>query len=108
MQLLLRHDWPGNIRELQHVIERASILAGGPVVQIENLAVLGARHEELAQPQKLADVERAHILSTLQQTDWVIEGPHGAAKLLGLHPNTLRHRLQKLDIKRPRGAVGGR
>ena len=108
LQRLTRHDWPGNVRELQHVIERAAILARGPVVQIENLAVPGARHEEPAPLEKLADVARAHILSTLRQTGWVIEGPNGAAKSLGLHPNTLRHRLQKLDIKRPRSAVGGR
>ncbi len=96
---LMGHDWPGNVRELEHVIERAAILAPAPVFEIAELRRLDRSRP--APPQTLADVERAHILATLKQTGWVIEGPYGAAKLLGIHPNTLRHRLQKLNIKRP-------
>lgn len=79
--------WPGNVRELENILERAFILATGPALEI------GPR---LA----LEDVERNHILNVLGQTGWVIDGPKGAASLLGLHPNTLRSRLKKLGIER--------
>ena len=116
MARLESYRWPGNVRELENILERAIILANGPVLEIE-LEVFGAPPTELpaategsaaASPAQVARpaagsleaVERAHILEALQQASWVIEGPRGAAKMLGLHPNTLRSRLKKHGISR--------
>jgi formate hydrogenlyase transcriptional activator len=114
-QKLLSYSWPGNVRELQNVIERALILCNAPVLDLEgDLATVSPSSfvseplPELAEVsyadqsplQTLQEVERAHILSVLQQTHGVIEGANGAAKTLGMHPNTLRHRMEKLGIKR--------
>jgi formate hydrogenlyase transcriptional activator len=99
---VMRYPWPGNVRELENVIERAAILARGPVVEIDE--ALDQRLTESNQPPTttLQEVERAHILRVLEEAFWVIDGPRGAARILGLHPNTLRSRLQKLGIKNPR------
>ncbi|NKE70280.1 sigma 54-interacting transcriptional regulator [Candidatus Manganitrophus noduliformans] len=102
MNRLISYPWPGNIRELENVIERAVILSKGPTLEIEDALLppsdLPHRNEKGLLP--LEEVEREHILKTLEATRWVIEGPKGAAGILGLHPNTLRSRLQKLGIKR--------
>ncbi|HEV8000747.1 MAG TPA: sigma 54-interacting transcriptional regulator, partial [Planctomycetaceae bacterium] len=99
------YDWPGNVRELENVIERAVILAPGPVLDIDpdvfvplpvGLQVVG----EQSSP-SMEEVERAHVCKVLEETSWIIEGPKGAARVLGLHPNTLRSRLKKLGIARP-------
>ncbi len=109
---LTNYSWPGNIRELQNLIERALILCNGPILELEeNLSsISGAfRLTDFAPPvfradepppKTLQEVEREHILAILDQTRGVIEGASGAAKALGLHPNTLRHRMEKLGIKR--------
>ena len=113
-QTLLAYSWPGNIRELQNLIERALILSAGPVLDLEGdignasgaYPVFSAPVPEVLpeldqSPLKtLQEVERAHILAALDQTHGVIEGANGAAKTLGMHPNTLRHRMEKLGIKR--------
>jgi PAS domain S-box-containing protein len=110
MERLIAYRWPGNIRELQNVIERAVVVARGPVLELDRelgpLAV-AAGHEEAksaaAAPAKFAtleEVERNHIVAILKQTEWVIEGPKGAAQILKLHPNTLRSRMGKLGIRR--------
>jgi formate hydrogenlyase transcriptional activator len=97
------YSWPGNIRELQNVLERAAILARGPVVEIdEALDQRLSEYEQLSPITTLQEVERAHILRVLEETHGIIEGPKGAARILGLHPNTLRSRLQKIGIKHPR------
>ncbi|HEX2278233.1 MAG TPA: sigma 54-interacting transcriptional regulator [Candidatus Tectomicrobia bacterium] len=97
------YSWPGNVRELQNVLERAAILARGPVVEIdEALDQRLSEHEQLSPITTLQEVERAHILRVLEETHGIIEGPKGAARILGLHPNTLRSRLQKIGIKHPR------
>jgi formate hydrogenlyase transcriptional activator len=115
---LKSYSWPGNVRELQNVIERALILSPGPILELDpDLAsvstseVLSDAPSEAAAETRpmgpslsvlptLQAVERAHILAVLQQTRGVIEGANGAAKTLGMHPNTLRHRMEKLGIKR--------
>jgi len=112
MQLLSRYEWPGNIRELQNVIERAVVLCPGTVLklgadllpvsgdtQIEEEVISGNGYSTGASA-SLEDVEKNHILDVLKQTRWVIEGPRGAAKVLNLHPNTLRSRMKKLGIER--------
>jgi PAS domain S-box-containing protein len=106
MSRLLTYHWPGNVRELENVLERAVILAAGPTLEI-GADVLPVNTEPPVCPRGVADqpatlqaTERQHILAVLQQTDWVVEGPRGAAKILGLHPNTLRSRLKKLGIRR--------
>jgi transcriptional regulator with GAF, ATPase, and Fis domain len=103
---VMKYSWPGNIRELQNVIERAAILARSPVVEIEDALEMrhpaGApAHASSPRTGTLEDVERAHILRMLGDTGWVIEGSKGAAAILGLNPSTLRSRMQKLGIKKP-------
>jgi formate hydrogenlyase transcriptional activator len=99
MEALKSHDWPGNIRELQNFIERAVIMTTGPVLtpQMEELvkqdAISGA-------VRTLADAERAHITSTLDETNWVVGGRHGAAARLGLPRTTLIALMQRLGISR--------
>jgi transcriptional regulator with GAF, ATPase, and Fis domain len=96
---LNRYAWPGNIRELQNVIERACVLAAGPVVDVSEPA-LGTTRAATWNPSTLEDAERSHILRTLERTGWRVEGEGGAADLLGLRPSTLRSRLQRLGIQR--------
>ncbi len=101
MESLVRYNWPGNIRELQNVIERAVVLARGPVVQVDEamLRSEGVAAEVLA-IDTLENNERNHILRALGETQWVIHGKKGAAELLGINPSTLRSRMDKLGIKR--------
>lgn len=101
MDRLMKYAWPGNIRELANVIERATILANGPLLQIDDVMLQGNSAPPLPVADSLEEVERTHILRVLQDTNWVIEGKQGAATRLGLHPNTLRSRMQKLGIKKP-------
>jgi len=119
-QKLVDYSWPGNIRELQNVIQRALILCSGSVFDIDDelVGLAGRRLQDVvtAVPEPppaqldltaessfptLEEVERAHIAAALEQARGVIEGANGAAKTLGMHPNTLRHRIQKLGLKRP-------
>jgi formate hydrogenlyase transcriptional activator len=108
---LLAYPWPGNVRELQNVIERAVVLADGPVLELgRGLLPASAGRDDPPTPaagapdptESLDGVERRHILVTLERVRWVIEGPQGAARILGLHPNTLRSRMERLGIRRPR------
>ncbi len=106
---LAARPWPGNVRELSNVIERAVVLARGPVLDLD--AVLLPTAPAPSPPQRgdasamptgtLADVERRHLLDVLARTQWVIEGPHGAAHQLALRPSTLRSRMRKLGLSRP-------
>ena len=94
---LTRHDWPGNIRELQNVIERGVIKTAGPVLSAETTEHM--KPEGAATPiRTLADVERAHITAILRETSWVVGGPHGAATRLGLARTTFIARMQRLGI----------
>jgi formate hydrogenlyase transcriptional activator len=99
MEKLAAYSWPGNIRELQNLIERAVILSTGELLQVpmEQLKVAGAA----IQGQTLAQAERRHILDALHDTNWIVGGPHGAAARLGMKRSTLQSRMAKLGITRP-------
>ena len=124
MERLNRYSWPGNIRELENVLERAVILSNGPTLEIdpevfasapadrppdanpprppgsENEGPAAAGVRQTPPLESLESNTRNHILAALEQSGWVIDGPHGAAKILALHPNTLRSRMKKLGIAR--------
>ena len=124
MERLQQCPWPGNIRELENVLERAIILTSGSTLDIDSDLLPSSsptpttqeqRHPEDAErkslltglPQSagkqlpsLQAVQRQYILTVLEQTNWVIHGPRGAAQILNLNPNTLRNRLKKLGIER--------
>jgi PAS domain S-box-containing protein len=115
MDLLIDYSWPGNIRELQNIIERAVVLTKGPVLCLDPLLLPKSplaspalkRADQEAEDQgtcpgfpSLEETERNHILAALKRAKGVVEGPNGAAKMLDLHPNTLRGRMQKLGIGR--------
>jgi len=99
LQDLQTHAWPGNVRELINVIERAVINTTGSVLHLADHFAAPAPHPPSIE-QSLEDVERKHIQRTLDSTAWRIEGPYGAAKILGLNPSTLRTRMGKLGIQR--------
>ena len=104
MAALQAYEWPGNIRELQNVVERALILARGPILSLEEaLGPVKADPGAAGRPtaESLPDIERTHIVRILERCRWTIEGPGQAAERLGLHPSTLRHRMRKLGISRP-------
>lgn len=98
MQALMRYDWPGNIRELQNVIERSVILSTGPVLQLA-MPEAGLPVRAAAGPGAEA-AERERILRALRQTGGVVGGPRGAAAILGLKRTTLQSRMKKLGIRR--------
>jgi transcriptional regulator with GAF, ATPase, and Fis domain len=116
LETLERYDWPGNVRELQNVIERAAVTSAGRELQLperwESISLrsysglkaaisAGISDYEAAAPHAtLEEFERKHIIRVLEQTAWRIEGPKGAAMILGLNPSTLRSRMQKLGIVR--------
>jgi transcriptional regulator with GAF, ATPase, and Fis domain len=105
MDRLMRYAWPGNIRELENVIERATILAKGPVLRIDDAFLQADPAPRILSDGTMEEVERAYVFRVLHEVGWVIEGKQGAAVRLGLHPNTLRSRMQRLGIKKPRPTV---
>jgi transcriptional regulator with GAF, ATPase, and Fis domain len=114
LQRLLAHDWPGNVRELSNVIERAAIVAHGPVIGETDLpplaradaprtAIAGASEPAAGVGDaRMESVERSHIVHVLERTGWVVEGRKGAASILGMAPSTLRSRMAGLGIRRLR------
>ena len=98
------YDWPGNIRELENLVERALIMSNDGALEVQHLSFGLDNGSGSATPlptsATLEDLERAHIQSMLTQTGWRIEGERGAAALLGLNPSTLRGRIRKLGIRR--------
>jgi formate hydrogenlyase transcriptional activator len=125
MEALVNYSWPGNIRELENLIERAVLLSAGkelrvPLAELKAAAAssLGSQQstESVSDPPDLSttsvvssstpiatleDAERQHILRALRQTNWRISGPSGAANLLGMKRTTLQARIRKLGIRRP-------
>jgi formate hydrogenlyase transcriptional activator len=101
MSALVSYPWPGNIRELQNLIERAVILADNGVLP-NPLPTAGTERPALIKRSRtLNDVDRALILETLEATGWLVGGPGGAADRLGLKRTTLLFKMQKLGIRRP-------
>ena len=117
MNVMCDYHWPGNIRELQNIIERAVILSTGPELRVplsdfktndasaanpEGASLAGARSENRGSMQRiLEETERKQILAALEQARWVVAGPKGAAVRLGMKRSTLQVRMQKLGIARP-------
>ncbi len=105
MRRLRAYHWPGNIRELENVIERALILAESSLLDIDPemlpLAVTPLAPVVLTESTSLRAVDRQHILAVLEQSRWVIEGPQGAARVLDMRPSTLRYRMKKLGLSAP-------
>ena len=102
IERLHAYHFPGNVRELENIIERAIILSTGNTLQLD-VSFISPRQtaQEPGEVKTLEEVERSHITRVLNASNWRIEGPQGAAKRLGLHPSTLRSRMRKLNINRP-------
>jgi transcriptional regulator with GAF, ATPase, and Fis domain len=98
MDALTAYAWPGNIRELKNVIERAMILSSGQTLQVTMPEIAAAQESA---NHNLHEIERSHILSILEKTHWRVSGKQGAAEMLGLKKSTLQSRMNKLGIKRP-------
>jgi transcriptional regulator with GAF, ATPase, and Fis domain len=127
MERLVAYSWPGNVRELENVIERAVILSPGPDLEVAAEALpapiertdgshrtrqadkpqqVGASiHWPDGSPLTLEEIERTHIVEVLERTGWKIDGTDGAARLLRLHPSTLRSRIKKLGIRRSSSSI---
>jgi len=101
MDALQRHAWPGNIRELANVVERAMIATTGSVLQLDAPLTFGKLAVAPGEADTLDTVERAHIEAVLDRCAWRINGNGNAAERLGMHPNTLRFRMKKLNLTRP-------
>ncbi|HEU5191586.1 MAG TPA: sigma 54-interacting transcriptional regulator [Methylomirabilota bacterium] len=120
LERLALYDWPGNVRELQNVMERAVVLSAGPLLELPpdlfrasppaagavaappppTGPLVSPAIPPPPEPATLEEVERAHIVRILEKANWVVQGPRGAAAILGLHPNTLRSRMDRLGIRR--------
>jgi formate hydrogenlyase transcriptional activator len=98
---LKQNPWPGNIRELEHVIERAVILSQGTELELGDWMPRNITLPGNSPAVTLDEVERAHILAVLHQTNWRVSGEKGAAKILGLNATTMEARMKKLGISRP-------
>ena len=105
MEMLCRWSWPGNIRELQNVIERAVILSQGTVLTVPR-SEFESPSPSTSSPVTLEDAERDHILRALEQTGWVIGGAGGAAARLGLKRTSLVSTMRRLGIVRPKPHAG--
>jgi PAS domain S-box-containing protein len=117
MEDLREYSWPGNVRELENVIARSALISSAPTLQLPvgwnregNSDGRDGSHDPARAPSAientksaatLLEFKKTHILDVLRQTNWRIEGPKGAALILGVHPNTLRSRLSKFGIQKP-------
>jgi formate hydrogenlyase transcriptional activator len=103
MDALVNYDWPGNIRELQNLIERAVILSEGAVLEVPTAGLSGRKSAatRVDPADTLEQMERRHILDALESSRWVVGGPNGAAARLGMKRSTLQFRMRKLAIVRP-------
>jgi chemotaxis protein methyltransferase CheR len=101
MNTLQNYGWPGNVRELENVLERAVINSSGLKLRLVD-ELNKPYKEDLTIPLKtLEEVERDYIVRVLEQANWKVSGPNGAAEILGLNRSTLRARIRKLGIRQP-------
>ena len=105
-EALKKYSWPGNIRELENVIEHAVIVSNSDTIKLKDINPTIVNKESTTSPMQhkilsLQEAEREHIFKALKQTNWQIHGDSGAAELLGINPSTLRSRMKKLDIVKP-------
>jgi len=110
---LYEYDWPGNVRELKNVIERAVILSPGNVLRLDlsmpnmrvarqaQVAPVAERITGILTENEMREYQRKNLIAALQETNWRVSGPDGAAELLGVRPTTLADRIRVFDIKRP-------
>jgi len=101
LDVLVHYGWPGNIRELENLIERAVIVSPGPVLRVP-MGDFKAQPDVSVENQTLSAAERDHILRALEATNWVLAGPRGAAARLGMKRTTLQSRMRKLGVVRSR------
>jgi transcriptional regulator with GAF, ATPase, and Fis domain len=101
MQTLVEYDWPGNIRELENVIERAMILTTGTALSLPESLKNHSRLPKVEAATNRQDMDRLQILAALRASRWKIKGTGNAAERLGLKPSTLRYRMKILGIQRP-------
>ena len=103
---LVKYSWPGNIRELENVLERAVIVCNSDTIKVRDLSPIISEDKKRTTDLKdkmltLEEIERDHIVKALLSTNWQIHGAGGAAEILGINPSTLRSRMKKLNINRP-------
>jgi formate hydrogenlyase transcriptional activator len=101
LDLLVRYPWPGNIRELENLIERAIIVSPGPILRVP-VSELKHPSEPIGETLTLRAAERDHILRALEATNWVLAGPRGAAARLGMKRTTLQSKMRKLGVAKAR------
>lgn len=102
LRMLQEYEWPGNIRELANIIERAMIISPEQELICQEWLLKGNKHTTQPDLLPLKDIERQHILKVLTHTSWRVSGKGGAAEILGLKPTTLEARMKRLGIKRPK------
>ncbi len=100
VRVLMQYDWPGNVRELRNFIERAVILSPGTVLRAPLESLSWSERSTPAEPKTLDQAESAYILKAIKEADWVIGGPNGAAKKLGLKRTTLISKMRRLGLSR--------
>ena len=105
MSALQQHAWPGNIRELENVVERAMIRTTGDTLRLDDAAGTATRPLAASEGDSLDAIQRLHIERILRECGWRINGTGNAAERLGVHPNTLRFRMQKLGVVCPGGRL---
>jgi formate hydrogenlyase transcriptional activator len=102
MDALTHYGWPGNIRELQNLMERATLLSTGPSLRVPLADILAGTDPSAARGGNvLEQVEREQIVRALRESNWVVGGARGAAARLGLKRTSLAYKMQKLGISRP-------
>ena len=102
LDALVRYSWPGNIRELENLIERAVIVSPGPVLRVPVSELKVPAESASGEMLTLEAAEREHILKALESSNWVLAGPNGAAAKLAMKRTTLQSRMQKLGVSKPR------
>jgi len=101
MDALVKYDWPGNIRELENIIERTLILSRGNTLEYGEWIPAEKKQGKKVSFTTLEDAGQQHILDALEKTTWKVSGEKGAAKILGLNATTLEARMKKPGIQRP-------